>query len=86
MSSVDRLRAAFGEYAVARQARYDELMGDWSGRRDTQACFDKHKRVVAQIDAEQSAPQWPVAGHVASCDVFILDNTVVDRHKVAIQF
>ena len=86
--TIERLRAASQEYRMAYQARYNELMGDWSGRRDTQECFDAHDRVVKQIELEELVPTWPAGEMIpTSCDIFITDaGTLVDRKMIPVQF
>lgn len=54
--SIKKLREAYRAYVSARQARYDEITGNWSGRRDTDACYEAHKAAVEQIDLEMTLP------------------------------
>ena len=76
------LREAHNDYLNAYQARYDELVGDWSGNRESEACFDAHKRATERITAELSAVEFDAP---TSATAYIdLKGNIYDSHRVKI--
>jgi hypothetical protein len=64
--SIINLRKARESYDLARSIRYRELV-DWNAYDDD--AFEKHKKVIEQINLEESAllMEWPEEKSLVTC-------------------
>ena len=68
--SILRLRKADSELMMARQVRYNELMGE-VGNPTSGETFDRHKQVVIQLNQEQNAVEAEEGEAMTSASCYI---------------